>query len=152
MASLRSGEMICPHAFLLPKLSRLVASNSLSGSVRVLATLGQNCGSRRISRKAIQEVDVPKACMTIDNPPGAPIALRLQASLLYGVSRAYSQQYDYLLGDAEKARLGMSILFKDVTSSDTLDPNAGKAKYVGLSRILHIPTCVRHIWNLPRTT
>ncbi|KAL8295657.1 hypothetical protein RB597_009241 [Gaeumannomyces tritici] len=97
-------------------------------TVWVLATLGQNCGGRRISRKAIQEVDVPKACMTIDNPPGAPIALRLQASLLYGVSRAYSQQYDYLLGDAEKARLGISILFRNMALSDTLDPNAGKAK------------------------
>jgi hypothetical protein len=95
---------------------------------RVLATLGQNCASRKVTRRAIQEVDVPKACVTIDNPPGAPIALRLQASLLYGVSRVYSQQYEYLLGDAQKAHLGMSVLFRQVASSETLDPKAGQAK------------------------
>ncbi|EHA46339.1 hypothetical protein MGG_02688 [Pyricularia oryzae 70-15] len=96
-------------------------------TVWVLATLDRSCASRKVSRKAIQEVNVPKACVTIDEPPGAPIALRLQASLLYGVSRVYQQQCHYVLGDAEKFRISMRGLMR-VLDSGTLDPNAGRAK------------------------
>ncbi|TLD06955.1 hypothetical protein PgNI_10721 [Pyricularia grisea] len=96
-------------------------------TVWVLATLDKSCANRKVSRKAIQEVNVPKACVTIDEPPGAPIALRLQASLLYGVSRVYQQQCQYVLGDAEKFQINMRGLLR-VLNSGTLDPNAGRAK------------------------
>ncbi|TLS22487.1 uncharacterized protein PpBr36_09746 [Pyricularia pennisetigena] len=96
-------------------------------TVWVLATLDKSCVNRKVSRKAIQEVNVPKACVTIDEPPGAPIALRLQASLLYGVSRVYQQQCQYVLGDAEKFRISMRGLLR-VLDSGALDPNAGRAK------------------------
>jgi hypothetical protein len=48
---------------------------------RLVATLGSNSSSKKINRKAILEVDVPKACRTITNP-AAPLALRLQGNLL----------------------------------------------------------------------
>jgi meiotic recombination protein REC8 len=49
--------------------------------VRLVATLGQKSALRRVTRKAILEVDVKKACETISTPE-APMALRLQSSLL----------------------------------------------------------------------
>lgn len=72
-------------------------------------------------------MDVPKACDTIIDPPGAPIALRLQANLLYGVSRVYSQQCAYILTDAEKIQEHMRK-FYSVWGTSNIDLNAGKAK------------------------
>jgi hypothetical protein len=81
---------------------------------------------KRLTRKAIQGVDVPKACETIIEP-GAPLALRLQGNLLYGVSRVYSQQCHYVLSDAEKTQSDMMTFFRAMNTNET-DPNAGKAK------------------------
>ncbi|KAK5662894.1 hypothetical protein OQA88_6305 [Cercophora sp. LCS_1] len=72
-------------------------------TVWLASTIGLRSNARRITRKAIQEVNVRKACETIIQP-GAPIALRLQGSLLFGVSRVYERQCEYVLADAEKIR------------------------------------------------
>ena len=48
---------------------------------RLVATLGSRSITRRLNRKAILDVDVPEACKVIINPE-APMALRLQGSLL----------------------------------------------------------------------
>lgn len=48
---------------------------------RLVATLGSKSTLKKVSRKAILDVDVPKACETI-NHPEAPMALRLQSNLL----------------------------------------------------------------------
>lgn len=48
---------------------------------RLVATLGSRSSSRKITRKAILEVDVPKTCSIIIQPE-APMALRLQSNLL----------------------------------------------------------------------
>lgn len=81
---------------------------------------------KKLSRKAIQDVDVPKACEKIIHP-GAPLALRLQGSLLYGVSRVFSQQCGYVLVDAERCQSDMLSYFKAMQQSE-LDPRAGKTK------------------------
>ncbi|RDA92683.1 hypothetical protein CP533_3722 [Ophiocordyceps camponoti-saundersi (nom. inval.)] len=83
-------------------------------------------GLKRLSKKAVQEVDVPKACETIINP-GAPLALRLQGSLLYGVSRVFSEQCRYVLSDAEKTQSDMMTFFRVLQTNET-DPQAGKTK------------------------
>lgn len=49
---------------------------------RLVATLGQKSGMKKINRKAILDVDVRKACETI-LAPDAPMALRLQSNLLW---------------------------------------------------------------------
>lgn len=49
--------------------------------VRLVATLGPRSITRRLNKKAILDVDVPRACDVITNPE-APMALRLQGSLL----------------------------------------------------------------------
>ena len=48
---------------------------------RLVATLGSKSSLKKITRKAILDVDVPKACETIQDPQ-APMALRLQGNLL----------------------------------------------------------------------
>ncbi|KAL8716156.1 MAG: hypothetical protein Q9220_000061 [cf. Caloplaca sp. 1 TL-2023] len=95
-------------------------------SDRLVATLGSRSNLRKVNRKAILEVNVPKTCGVIINPE-APMALRLQSNLLYGVSRVYLQQCGYILSDAENARANMKILSK-ILRTASLDPNAGKAR------------------------
>jgi meiotic recombination protein REC8 len=81
---------------------------------------------KRISRKQILDVDVAKACQTIVEPV-APMALRLQGNLLYGVSRVYLQQCGYVLSDAENAHNAMRTMLRTVKNL-ALDPDAGKAR------------------------
>ncbi|KAJ9155519.1 Meiotic recombination protein rec8 [Pleurostoma richardsiae] len=109
--------------------SHEILTNSRYGvaTVWLVATFGVKSPSKKVTKKAIQEVNVQKACETIIEPPGAPIALRLQGSLLYGVSRVYSQQYGYLLTDTEKIQAHMRA-FYGVMHDNAIDPMAGKAK------------------------
>lgn len=50
--------------------------------LRLVATLGSKSNLKKVSRKAILDVDVAKACDTIIEP-GAPMALRLSSNLLF---------------------------------------------------------------------
>ncbi|GKT96291.1 hypothetical protein CT0861_00970 [Colletotrichum tofieldiae] len=94
---------------------------------RVVATIGpRGGGSRKVSRKAIEDVDIQKACEKIIEP-GAPISLRLQSNLLYGISRVYSSQCNYMLTDAEKVQTLMKTFFRLIANNET-DPNAGRVR------------------------
>ncbi|KAG7412213.1 Meiotic recombination protein rec8 [Fusarium oxysporum f. sp. rapae] len=107
--------------------SHEILSNTQYGvaTIWLVATVGKS-NQKRLTRKAIQQVNVPKACETIIGP-GAPLALRLQGNLLYGVSRVYAQQCRYMLSDAEKTQSDMMAFFRVMDTSET-DPNAGKSK------------------------
>lgn len=63
----------------------LLKSSSLNvvsfDNCRLVATLGPKSNLKKVNRKAILDVDVPKACETILTPE-APMALRLQSNLL----------------------------------------------------------------------
>lgn len=95
---------------------------------RLVANLGHKTTSRKVNRKSIEGVNVPQACDTIEKPPGAPIAPRLQGSLLYGVSGVYSKHGAYLLDDTEKMWARMRTYFREEGAANKTDPNAGKAK------------------------
>ncbi|KAJ5595457.1 uncharacterized protein N7459_001665 [Penicillium hispanicum] len=95
-------------------------------TIWLVATLGSRSITRRLNRKAILDVDVPEACRVIINPE-APMALRLQGSLLYGVSRVYHQQCGYTLLDAQAMHDKMISMLK-LMPGGGLDPSAGKAK------------------------
>ncbi|KAF1916980.1 Rec8 like protein-domain-containing protein [Ampelomyces quisqualis] len=95
-------------------------------TVWLVATLGSKSSLKRINRKQILEVDVEKACQTIVDPV-APMALRLQGNLLYGVSRVYLQQCGYVLSDAQNAHNNMVMMLRTV-KNHALDPDAGKAR------------------------
>ena len=92
---------------------------------RLVATVGK-ATNKKVTRKAIQDVNVPKACEKIIDP-GAPLALRLQGNLLFGVSRVFAQQCGYVLSDAEKTQSDMMTFFRAMKTSE-IDPQAGKAK------------------------
>ncbi|KAL9100473.1 MAG: hypothetical protein Q9163_004163 [Psora crenata] len=102
------------------------ANNRQLKYYRLVATLGSKSGLKKVNRKAILDVNVPQTCEIIIHPE-APMALRLQSNLLYGVSRVYSQQYGYIVSDAQLAQSNMRALLKAVRTSE-LDPNAGKAR------------------------
>ncbi|KAJ5557080.1 hypothetical protein N7494_000995 [Penicillium frequentans] len=95
-------------------------------TIWLVATLGSRSITRRFNRKAILEVDVPGACNVIVNPE-APMALRLQGNLLFGVSRVYHEQCGYALLDAQSMHDKMISTLK-VLPGGGLDPFAGKAK------------------------
>ncbi|KAB5528826.1 putative sister chromatid cohesion protein [Coniochaeta sp. 2T2.1] len=95
-------------------------------TIWLVATIGPRSHTRKITRKAIQGVNIPRACDTIIQP-GAPIALRLQSNLLYGVSRVYDQQCTYMLTDVEKVQSHMQTFYR-VWGTSNIDPQAGKAK------------------------
>ncbi|KAJ5698984.1 hypothetical protein N7462_000989 [Penicillium macrosclerotiorum] len=99
-------------------------------TIWLVATLGSRSIARRLNRKTIQDVDVPGACRVIINPE-APMALRLQGSLLYGVSRVYDQQCGYTLLDAQTTHDKMNSMLKLIPGGG-LDPNAGKVKPASL--------------------
>ncbi|KAG9233376.1 hypothetical protein BJ875DRAFT_378746 [Amylocarpus encephaloides] len=95
-------------------------------TIWLAATLGSASTTRKLTKKAINDVDVPRACGTISEPD-APMALRLQSSLMYGVVKVYHQQYGYLLTDVRGAESGMRALMQ-ISPSNALDSNAGKAR------------------------
>ncbi|KAI1814587.1 Rec8 like protein-domain-containing protein [Poronia punctata] len=95
-------------------------------TVWLVATTSRQTSTRRVNRKAIQEVDVRGACGKIIEP-GAPIALRLQGSLLYGVARVHNQQFTYLVADAKRTQDQMRLFFRNF-SGNQIDPEAGKAR------------------------
>ncbi|KAL2007435.1 hypothetical protein VTN00DRAFT_8873 [Thermoascus crustaceus] len=95
-------------------------------TIWLVATLGSKSAARKVNRKAILDVDVPKACDTIMHPE-APMALRLQGNLLYGVSRVYNQQCGYALTDTQAMHDRMRTMLK-VVHGGGLDPDAGKAR------------------------
>ncbi|KAB8294765.1 hypothetical protein EYC80_006727 [Monilinia laxa] len=94
-------------------------------TVWLVATLGSKSSTKKVTRKAILDVNVKKACHTILEPD-APMALRLQSNLLYGVSRVYSQQVGYVLSDTIHVEQGLRGLGKKVTGS--LDMEGSKIK------------------------
>ncbi|POS85903.1 hypothetical protein EPUL_002118, partial [Erysiphe pulchra] len=71
-------------------------------------------------------VNLKKACETIIEPD-APMALRLQSNLLYGVSRVYTQKWDYLLSDTQAIYTSIRT-FLSATKGSQIDKNAGKAR------------------------
>lgn len=93
-----------------------------------MATGGTKSTSRKVTKKAIQAVNVAKACETILHP-GAPIALRLQGNLLYGVSKVYEQQCGYVLSDAEKIQSCMRDFFANLAQSEHLLDTGSRNKH-----------------------
>lgn len=103
---------------------------TLGNLIRLVATLGVQATNRKVNRKSIENVNVPQACDTIGQPPGAPIALRLQGNLLYGVSGVYLKKHNYLLDDTQKVWDNMKIFLRSLqhSASNEVDPKAGKTK------------------------
>ncbi|EPE05080.1 rad21 rec8 n terminal domain-containing protein [Ophiostoma piceae UAMH 11346] len=109
-----STEILCDKRYALSTVWR--AGNTAPGA----RTTG-------IRRKAVLDVSVEKTCGTIKDPPGAPIALRLQGTLLYGTARIYQEQCRYILNDSERTQRALLKLSSSLMD-DKLESNAGRAK------------------------
>lgn len=96
-------------------------------TIWLVATLGSRSITRRLNKKAILDVDVPKACEVIMDP-AAPMALRLQGNLLYGVARVYDQQCRYTLTDVQAMHDRLRSMLGAIPGT-ALDPTAGKARF-----------------------
>ncbi|KAH9888598.1 Rec8 like protein-domain-containing protein [Xylariomycetidae sp. FL2044] len=106
-------------------------------TIWLVATIGKQSSTRRVSRKAIQEVDVQRACGKIIEP-GAPIALRLQGTLLHGVSRVYNQQCSYMLTDVQKISAHMDLFFTK-PGDNQMDPEAAKSGHAFIPADFQLP-------------
>ncbi|KAK6361113.1 hypothetical protein TWF730_004860 [Orbilia blumenaviensis] len=77
-------------------------------TVWLVATIGpKNVLSKKVHKKEILEVNVTKACKTILQSEN-PLALRLQSNLLFGVTRVFSEQCNYLFTDVTNAHQKIS--------------------------------------------
>lgn len=56
------------------------------------ATLGSKAQFRKLQKKDLLSVDLPKTCSYLA-APSEPLALRTSSSLMVGVARVFSQQY-----------------------------------------------------------
>jgi len=59
-----------------------------------------------MSRKKIEQVIIPKVCRVIPDPT-IPLALRLQAHLLYGAALIHRRQCHYTMIDLQKLKKNM---------------------------------------------
>ncbi|USW48449.1 Putative rad21/Rec8-like protein [Septoria linicola] len=96
-------------------------------TVWLVATLGARSTLKKVTKKAILNVDVAKACETIVTPE-APMALRLQSNLLYGVTRVYAQQCGYVLTDAEAARNSLRVISRAMKQAELEPEGATKGQ------------------------
>jgi hypothetical protein len=70
----------------------------IHNSSRLAATLGAKSALKKLQKRDILSVDVPKAC-TFLSDGSEPLALRLSSNLMYGVTRVFSQQYQFFYGN-----------------------------------------------------
>src|SRR5262245_55945163 len=77
-------------------------------NLRLAATLGAKSSLKRLQKRDILSVDVPRAC-TFLSANEEPLALRLSSSLMYGVTRVFSQQYQFFYGDLHEERFNKRI-------------------------------------------
>ncbi|KTW27426.1 hypothetical protein T552_02404 [Pneumocystis carinii B80] len=70
------------------------------GVIWLAATLGSKTSFKKLQRKEILSVNVPKACEYLSEPP-EPLALRLSSNLMMGVTRIFDQQYGFFYTDVQ---------------------------------------------------
>ncbi|KAI4727570.1 hypothetical protein E4T49_04632 [Aureobasidium sp. EXF-10728] len=96
-------------------------------TVWLVATLGSKSTLKKVDRKEICAVNIPKACQTIVSPE-APMALRLQSNLLYGVTRVYGEQCNFVLKDAQAEQNKIRTLLRSLHAAPIELDGKHKAK------------------------
>ncbi|KAK6001157.1 hypothetical protein QM012_003240 [Aureobasidium pullulans] len=96
-------------------------------TVWLVATLGSKSTLKKVDRKDICAVNIPKACQTIVSPE-APMALRLQSNLLYGVTRVYGEQCNFVLKDAQSEQNKIRTLLRSLHATPIELDDKHKAK------------------------
>ncbi|KAK7204501.1 Rec8 like protein-domain-containing protein [Myxozyma melibiosi] len=91
-------------------------SNGLS-TAWLVATLGAKSSLKRVYKKDILGVSIPDACDVVMHPP-QPLALRLSASLLYGLIHIYAQKSGFLFDDVSTAYTKITRAILDVHQNE----------------------------------
>lgn len=77
----------------------------------LLATLGAKKTARKLVRKDLACLSIPKTCESIGQP-SSRLSLRMTSNLLYGVSLLYRQQVEYLLNDVGSTNARLQEIHK----------------------------------------
>ncbi|PWN47717.1 hypothetical protein IE53DRAFT_233763 [Violaceomyces palustris] len=81
--------------------------------VWLAATIGRQSPFRKLSRREIMSVNIPKTCATVASPP-EPMALRLSSQLMFGVVRIYGQQAEAWFSDVHSTHVYIRKLITDI--------------------------------------
>ncbi|KAG4306341.1 hypothetical protein PORY_000329 [Pneumocystis oryctolagi] len=71
-------------------------------TIMLAATLGSKSSLKKLQKREILSVNVPKACKYLSEPP-EPLALRLSSNLMMGVTRIFDQKREILSVNVPKA-------------------------------------------------
>ncbi|KAG5437734.1 hypothetical protein PCANB_000447 [Pneumocystis canis] len=85
------------------------------GVIWLAATLGSKSSLKKLQKKEILSVNVPKACEYLSEPP-EPLALRLSSNLMIGVTRIFNQQYADVQLTHARIRKELSTINTDKTN------------------------------------
>eukprot|EP00127_Corallochytrium_limacisporum_P002841 Clim_evm20s142 gene=Clim_evmTU20s142 len=77
------------------------------GGKLAIIWLAATCPKQKLTKAQTNRVDVGAACHDVMDPP-APLALRLSATLLFGISRIQEKKVAFLYQDAESAWTSVS--------------------------------------------
>ncbi|KAG5513818.1 hypothetical protein PMAC_000856 [Pneumocystis sp. 'macacae'] len=119
-------------------------------TIMLAATLGSKSSLKRLQKKEVLSVNVPKACEYLSEPP-EPLALRLSSNLMVGVTRIFDQQYSFFYTDVQlthaKIRKELTAMTIEKTNID-LPPVKMRSDHFTLpDDPTFIPDLNDHGWN-----
>ncbi|KAG0366864.1 hypothetical protein BGX24_003504, partial [Mortierella sp. AD032] len=103
----------------------LVQKDTQLGLIWLAATLGPRSGINKMSKKEVNGVNIVKSCKDISQPV-EPFALRFSSNLMVGVTRLYSQQYNFYSSDVSNTwmRLKRDLAVVQSENLDMMNPGA----------------------------
>ncbi|KAG0313755.1 hypothetical protein BGZ97_009945, partial [Linnemannia gamsii] len=103
----------------------LARKDTQLGLIWLAATLGPRSGINKLSKKEVNGVNIVKSCKDISQPV-EPFALRFSSNLMVGVTRVYSQQYNFYYSDVNNTwiRLKRDLAAVQSENLDMTNPGA----------------------------
>ncbi|KAF9298461.1 hypothetical protein BGZ88_006566 [Linnemannia elongata] len=103
----------------------LARKDTQLGLIWLAATLGPRSGINKLSKKEVKGVNIVKSCKDISQPV-EPFALRFSSNLMVGITRVYSQQYNFYYSDVSNTwmRLKRDLAAVQSENLDMVNPGA----------------------------
>ncbi|KAG0063714.1 hypothetical protein BGZ90_002533, partial [Linnemannia elongata] len=103
----------------------LARKDTQLGLIWLAATLGPRSGINKLSKKEVNGVNIVKSCKDISQPV-EPFALRFSSNLMVGITRVYSQQYNFYYSDVSNTwmRLKRDLAAVQSENLDMVNPGA----------------------------
>ncbi|KAG0294730.1 hypothetical protein BGZ96_000566 [Linnemannia gamsii] len=102
----------------------LARKDTQLGLIWLAATLGPRSGIKKLSKKDVNGVNIVKSCKDISQPV-EPFALRFSSNLMVGVTRVYSQQYNFYYSDVNNTWMRLKRDLAAVQSENLYMTNPG---------------------------